>query len=522
MRSITRRDFLLGTAAAAVLAACSDGSSKDASSSSTAASTTALTPTTRRNPALPGDPFGLGVASGDPRPDSVILWARLAPNPRAANGLGGMPSKPVDVTWEVAADERFTKGVTRGVATADADAGHSLHVDAGGLDPATDYFYRFTVGEWTSPIGRTRTLPAPGDTPTRFALAIANCQMLDTGRYGAYRHMRDEDLDLVVHLGDYIYEYPGKRALPNRVPASLADFRLRHASYRSDPELQAAHARFPFVLTWDDHDVRNNYMSNIAEDGTPPEQFADVRAAAYRAWWEYLPVRVPQPESADVPIYGHTDIGDLARLYMLDTRGYADEPPCRGSGSVGDLGNCEARTAEDRTLLGAKQEGWFADATKESRAPWNIVGNPVALSGIDAGRDETAYWLDCWDGFPQARSRFLGALAETDNPVILTGDYHQGLVFNTHREPFEQDSEIIATEFLSPPISSVLFSDDVTARTPQVRQQIDAHGYLTVAVEPDRVTANFRILDDVANVNSPIRTEATWVVAAGTPRAVKQ
>lgn len=517
MRFITRRDFLLGTAAAAVLAACSDGSSKETAVSST----TAATPTTRRNPALPGDPFGLGVASGDPRPDSVILWARLAPNPLAANGLGGMPAKPIDVAWEVAADERFTKGVARGVATADADAGHSLHVAADGLDPASDYFYRFTVGEWTSPIGRTRTLPAPGDTPRRFALAIANCQMLDTGRYGAYRHMREEDLDLVVHLGDYIYEYPGQRALPNRVPASIADFRLRYASYRSDPELQAAHARFPFVVTWDDHEVRNNYMSNIAEDGTPPEQFADVRSAAYRAWWEYLPVRVPAPESADVPIYGHTDIGDLARLYMLDTRAYADEPPCRDGGAVGDLGNCDART-QDRSLLGAKQESWFADATKESRAQWNIVGNPVALSGIDAGTDQSAYWLDCWDGFPQARSRLLDALVGTDNPVILTGDYHQGLVFDTHRRPFEPDSDIVATEFLSPPISSVLFSQDISPRTPQLRQQINAHGYLKVAVEPDRITTDFRVLDDVAKVNSPIRTEATWVVSAGAPRAVKQ
>lgn len=517
MRSITRREFLIGTAAVAVLAACSDDSSK----ATPPASTRATTPTTRRNPALPGDPFGFGVASGDPRPDSVILWARLAPNPQAANGLGGMPAKPVDVAWQVSADERFTKEVARGVATADPAGGHSLHVPAEGLDPATDYFYRFTVGEWTSPVGRTRTLPAPGDTPSRFALAIANCQMLDTGRYGAYRHMRDEDVDLVVHLGDYIYEYPGPRALPNRVPASIADFRLRYASYRSDPELQGAHARFPFVVTWDDHEVRNNYMSNIAEDGTPPEQFADVRLAAYRAWWEFLPVRIPEPESADVTIHGHTDIGDLARLYMLDTRGHADEPPCRDAGSVGDLGDCAART-EDRSLLGAEQEAWFADATKESRAQWNIVGNPVALSGIDAGSDQSAYWLDCWDGFPQARLRLLDALAATENPVILTGDYHQGLVFDTHRRPFEQDSEIVATEFLSPPISSVLFSDDITVRTPQLRQQIDAHGYLTVAVEPDRVTTNFRVLDDVAKLNSPIRTESTWVVSAGTPRAVRQ
>jgi alkaline phosphatase D len=518
MRAISRREFLVGAAAAAVLAACSDDSPKETRS----ASTTALrSPTTRRIPALPGDPFALGVASGDPRPDSVILWARLAPNPRATDGLGGMPAVPVDVTWEVAADERFTEGVARGVATADPEAGHSLHVAADALDPATDYFYRFTVGEWTSPIGRTRTLPAPGDSPRRFALAIANCQMLDAGRYGAYRHMRNEELDLVVHLGDYIYEYPGERALPNRVPASLADFRLRYSCYRSDPDLRAAHARFPFVATWDDHEVLNNYMGDDVLDDTPPEQFREVRAAAYRAWWEYLPVRIPAPESADVPIYGHTDIGDLARLYMLDTRAHADEPPCRDGGAVQDFGDCDAR-AQDRSLLGPTQEGWFDDATKDSRAQWNIVGNPVALSGIDAGSNVSAYYLDCWDGFPQARLRLLDALAATANPVVLTGDYHAGMVLDAHRRPFEQDSAVVATEFLSPPISSVLFSQNVSRRTPQLRQQINAHGYLKIAVEPGRVVADFRVLDDVSNVNSAIRTAATWQVDAGTPRAVKQ
>jgi alkaline phosphatase D len=523
MRNISRRESIVGAAAAAALAACS---SDDDSGSTTGATSSAPRPSgptsTRPAPALPGDPFGLGVASGDPAADSVVLWARLAPNPLADDGRGGMPGEPIDVTWEVAADDRFTKVASRGVATADVDAGHSMHVIAGTLDPATEYFYRFSVGEWTSPIGRTRRLPAPDDEPERFALAIANCQMLDVGRDAAYRHMRQEDIDLVVHLGDYIYEYPGPRALPNHIPASLADFRLRYASYRSDTDLQAAHAALPFVCTWDDHEVFNNYMGDNALDRRPPEEVRAIRAAAYRAWWEFLPSRLPAPEGADVPVYRYADLGALARLYLLDTRQQADIPPCRDGGATEDVGDCPARRDEDRSLLGAEQEQWFADATSESRGAWNIVGNPVVLSGIDAGTDTSAYYLDCWDGYPQARTRFLDALAGVDNPVVLTGDYHAGMVLDVQQQPFERDSDVIATEFLSPPISSVLFSADVTARTPQLRQQINAHGYLTVAIQPDQLTATFRVLDDVTNADSAIRTEATWRVDPGTPRAVAQ
>jgi alkaline phosphatase D len=517
MRQISRREFIIGAASAAMFAACSEG---DDTSAPTTTPTHALGPTTTRRAAtLSGDPFGLGVASGDPQAESVILWARLAPKPLAEDGHGGMPDDPVDVVWEVATDDRFRKLVGRGVATAEPDAGHSLHVEAEELEPATDYFYRFTVGEWTSPVGRTRTLAAPGDTPERFALAIANCQMLDTGRYGAYRHMVAEDVDLVMHLGDYIYEYPGPRALPGRVPESLADFRLRYACYRSDRDLQAAHARFPFVCTWDDHEVLNNYMGDNVHDGRPPEQVRELRAAAYRAWWEYIPVRIPAPDSATVPIYRYIDIGDLARLYILDTRQHADIPPCRDGGAQGDFGDCDARVL-DRSLLGADQEQWFSEATSESAARWNVVGNPVALSGIDGGIDASAYYLDSWDGYPEARLRLLDALADVDNPVILTGDYHAGMVLDAQRRPFEPDSEVVATEFLSPPISSVLFPADVSARTPQLRQQINAHGYLTVTVMHDELTTAFRVLDDVADPDTAVRTEATWQVDAGTPRAV--
>jgi alkaline phosphatase D len=513
---IGRRELLIGAASLAALAACGSNGDGGGGRGDGDAS-----PTTLQTARLGGDPFGLGVASGDPRPDSVILWARLAVDPLAAAGDGAMPPDRVDVRWEVATDERFTAVAAQGVATAEPDDGHSLHVDAGGLDPATDYHYRFTVGEWTSPVGRTRTLAAPGDDTGRFALAIANCQWLDTGRYAAYRHLLDEDLDLVLHLGDYIYEYPGPRAVPDRFPESLADYRLRYAAYRSDADLRAAHARFPFVCTWDDHEVANNYMGDTLPEERTPQQVQELKAAAYRAWWEFLPVRLDAPDGSDLAVYRHLDVGDLARLYVLDERQDADLPPCRGTDTaIEDVGDCAERTEVDRTNLGPDQEAWFEERTAESTATWNLVGNPVVLSGVDAGTgDVPVHYLDSWDGYPQARTRFIDALAETDNPVVLTGDYHAGMVLDLHRRPFDQDSPVVATELMSPPISSILFPQDVSARTPQLRQQINAHGYLTVAVEPDRLTAAFRVLDDVTDAESAVRTEATWVVDAGEPRA---
>lgn len=517
---VGRRQLIVGAAALAALAACSDDGGGDSSAPSPT-----LGPTTTRHPArLSGDPFGLGVASGDPRADSVILWARLAPTPLSEGDRSGMPADPVDVVWEVAADDRFTRVVTRGVATAEADAGHSVHVDAAGLDPATDYHYRFTVGEWTSPVGRTRTLAAPGEVPRRFALAVANCQWLDAGRYAAYRRMLDEDLDLVLHLGDYVYEYPGERALPDRVPVTVEDWRLRYASYRSDDDLQAAHGRFPFVCTWDDHEVRNNYMGDTAPGDDDPDHVRELKAAAYRAWWENLPTRMPPPDGSDMPIHQHLDVGDLARLYVLDQRQDADAPPCREElASDIDIGDCPARTGDDRTRLGPTQEEWFAEATGASEAVWNVVGNPVVLAGLDTGTAEggSAFSLDAWDGFPDARLRLIEALAGVDNPLVLTGDYHAGMVLDVHRTPFDQDSEVVCTELMAPPISSVLFPADVAARNPQLRQRLDEHGYLAVELTPDRMTARFQVVADVADPASAVDTAATWVVEPGEARATQ-
>jgi alkaline phosphatase D len=332
--ALSRRRFLTGSAAAVALVAagCSDGGSSGtstgaSSTTATSAGAGAQSTTTVHTARLAADPFTLGVASGDPLADRVILWTRLAPDALAVDGSGGMAGDPVDVVWEIATDDRFTKVVTSGVFTAEVDHGHSVHVDATGLDPGTDHHYRFRVGDWTSPVGRARTLP--DGTPDRFALAVANCQMLETGAFAAYRHLATQDLDLVLHLGDYIYEYPGvpgpRMSQPGHAVVTLADYRLRYASYHLDTDLQAAHARFPFVVTWDDHEVANNYMGDVVP-GSPSGGDLDRKAAAYQAWWENLPVRLDPPQGSVLAVHRSFQVGDLARVHVLDERQHSDQP----------------------------------------------------------------------------------------------------------------------------------------------------------------------------------------------------
>jgi alkaline phosphatase D len=514
--TIGRRGFLVGSGATLLLAACSGGDGSGASSASTSP------PTTLHTARLNSDPFGLGVASGDPAADSVVLWTRLATQPLASDGAGGMVDDPIDVRWQLATDEGFGSIVGEGIATAEPDHGHSLHVLAEGLDPAVDYHYRFVVGDFTSPVGRTRTLPADGEAVERFRLAVANCQWYESGTYAAYRHMAQEDLDLVLHLGDYIYEYAagsGRRAsAPNREVETLPDYRLRYASYKVDPDLQAAHAAFPFVATWDDHEVANNYLGETVPGGRAvTRRLPDRRAAAYKAWWENIPTRLPAPDSDHTDIYRDLVVGDLARITMLDERQYADVPPCRDVVDD-DFGDCRERQ-QDRTRLGDAQESFLASSMGRADTTWNLLGNPVVLAGIDAGDTEPEFYLDTWDGYPDAQRRAIAALSAAPNPVVLTGDYHAGMVLEVGDRPFGTDAAVVATEFMAPPISSVLFPDDVSGRTPQLRQQLNGHGYLTVTAEPDALTAEFRVLRDVQDPRSRIRTEATWRVRPGNPRA---
>ena len=528
---VGRRRFLIGAVAAAattVVAVGCGSSSSDGSGAGDDPTTTAA-----RRAVDPVDApagrwsdrplFTLGVASGDPTASSVILWTRLAADPTADDGRGGLPDQDIAIAWDLAADRDFSTVLASKLVSAKAAHGHAVHVDAQDLEPGTTYWYRFRLGDQTSTIGQTATLP--DGSPESFGLAVVNCQMYEGGAYGAYRNLVDEDVALVVHLGDYIYEYPGgvgsgRHSLPNRMLTTIGDYRLRYASYKLDPDLQGAHARFPFVATWDDHEVANNYMGDTVPGDATPEEVEQRKAAAYLAWWENMPVRLDAPDGPDLAVHRGFDIGDLARLSLLDERQDAAEPPCRGSSTAGlDYGNCDEVASEDRTRLGKDQEAWLERSLADSTATWNLLGNPVVLAGVDAGKDEPAFYLDTWDGYPDARKRLIAQLAEVDNPVVLTGDYHAGMVLDVHEVPFDQDSPVVAPEFMAPPISSALFDADVTARTPQLRQQINEYGYLVVALTPAELTATFRVVDDVADPETAIRTAATWKVAAGDPVA---
>ncbi|MCB1029081.1 MAG: alkaline phosphatase D family protein, partial [Microthrixaceae bacterium] len=350
----TRRTFLGGTAliGAGALAACGGD---DAGSPAAEASTT-LPPV----PELSGDPFALGVASGDPDATSVILWTRVVVDPNEPDG--GVGDEPVPVTWEVATDEAFGAVIASGTEVATAEFAHAVHATADRLEPDGTYWYRFRIGEAVSPVGRTRTMPAEGEQPSsgRFRFAMATCQDFQAGRYAAWGDAAAlEDLDAIVFLGDYVYELPNlftgpdgdtSRQYTSDVPTDLAGFRARYSQVKGDEQLQAAHATAPFFATWDDHEVVNNYTKNV-----DPE----LRQAAYQAWWEHLPVRLPAPRNGELAVYRTLDVGALIQLFILDTRQYTDEPPCPGDDGLGTVADCDARTGEERTLLGEAQKTWL-------------------------------------------------------------------------------------------------------------------------------------------------------------------
>jgi len=341
-----------------------------------AAGLAAASPITRllAQPRFDRNPFSLGIASGYPAHDGIVLWTRLAPEPHAG---GGMPAAVVEVAWEVAADDAFRKIVGSGKEFAAPEWAHSVHAEVSGLAPGRKYFYRFHTGSVTSPVGRFQTSPAAGAPTQRLHFAFASCQQYEHGYYVAYRHMATEDLDLVVHLGDYIYESSWGR---NHVrkhdtgeSVTLAEYRNRYALYKSDPDLQAAHAALPWIVTWDDHEVSNDYANDRSQFANPPEEFLARRAAAYRAYYEHMPLpKRMQPRGHDMPIYTRWNYGALARFHVLDDRQYRDHQVCprpdRGGSNVVEPADCPELLQSERTLLGNAQEWWLADGLAESGA----------------------------------------------------------------------------------------------------------------------------------------------------------
>ncbi|HVY67255.1 MAG TPA: alkaline phosphatase D family protein [Gammaproteobacteria bacterium] len=484
-------------------------------------------PVRAAEPRFTSDPFTLGVASGFPEPTAVVLWTRLAPEPFAPGG--GMPAAPVAVQWEIAGDEAFRQVARSGTAYATPDWAHSVHVEATGLAPGRDYWYRFTSGGARSPVGRTRTAPARDATPAELKLAVACCQHYEQGTYAAYRAMATEAHDVVVHLGDYIYEGRGTRAVrthdaPEAI--TLEDYRLRYAIYKSDPHLKAAHAAFPWMLVGDDHEVANDYAGDHYQD-FEPEWFHARRAAAYQAHYEHLPL--PHrflPVDGRQRHYTTRVFGNLVNLLMLDGRQYRSPQAC-GRGPL--VSPCPELYAGERTMLGAAQEAWLADQLGASRARWNLIGQQTLLAHFDqSGPADPMYWADAWNGYPAARARLVETLATRNpaNPVILSGDIHAFLVNDVNLRADDAGSPIVATEFVTTSISSNGRAqkdfDAWRPENPNVRlARSDYRGYLRLAVKPERLQADLVAVDDIRREDSPTHVLAAFEVEDGTAGVVR-
>ncbi len=533
-------------AAAVLVAACSDDSASsadttgagtsapvvatdvpttDAPTTTAAATTTSVLPDVE----LVGDPFTLGVASGDPDATSVVLWTRLAPEPYTG---GGMPTDDVDVLWEVSATPDFTDIAVSGTETATANRAHSVHALAQ-LDQG-DWFYRFRVGSYTSPVGVTRPAP-PADAPLAQAkFAAASCQNFADGYYAAHRDIAEQAPDFVLWLGDYIYEGGGlpfdpdvtERAHIGDEPTTLDGYRNRYGQYKSDPQLQASHAACPWFVIWDDHEVENNYAGLTPQDPADAAGYQDRRFAAYQAWWEHQPVRLAPPVAADQEyrIYRDTQWGDLIEIALLDGRQYRSDQAC-GDATLSLDPPCAEALDPARTMLGAEQEQWLLDTLSASTAAWNVVGNQTVLA--DATFNGAVLNYDQWDGYPVARARLLQEFADKDiqNLVVITGDIHLAAVAQL-RAGDRATGVSVGAEFVTTSISSDGLIDDslgdVLRTFPDlVDAELQHRGYSLHTVTPERWTAEYRSVTDSNNPDSEVTSFGTYTVEAGSNTVLK-
>ena len=542
--TINRRRFLT-VSIAGLAAACSSsdddqaGSSVDVpdvsttTSTSIAETTTTVAPLVDAPPFDGDDPFQLGIASGDPDDNSVVLWTRLITE------IGD----DLDVAVDVARDDAFTEVMSSTVVSASASDAHSVHVLATALDADSWFFYRFRIGAHQSAVGRTRTAPAEGSTPLRFG--FSSCQNCEQGAYGAHRHLAEEDLDLFVWLGDYIYESgPNDQGVATATGPRLHDgpeitdldsYRRRYAQYKSDPSLQANHAARPWLVTWDDHEVDNNYAASTSQDDDDPTVFNQRRREAYKAWWEHQPVRFDPPAlDVDEPFIINRTFqwGDLLDLHLLDGRQFRDDQPSDGEPvdipGAGGLGiQTLGATASDpqQSMLGLDQRQWLIDQVTASTATWSTLANQVYMHGLTAlpGESPTIN-PDSWDGYAGERQVLLDALAaQTNNLVVLTGDFHAATVAELRSDPFDTALPVVATEFMAPAISSrfpeqlLSLAPIVLAFNPQIQHFDATNGYMTCAVDETTWTTTLHVLDDSGDEGSAATAPATFTVAAGIP-----
>ena len=541
MSSLNRRRFLSASAAGAIGAAVSARQSTSA--------------------AADDDWFRHGVASGDPLPDAVVLWTRVSPSPDATPGSGVGP--PIDVQWQVAGDPDFGQIVNQGVVHTGPRRDHTVKLDATGLMPDTTYYYRFVADGHSSRIGRTTTAPDHDTAPRRLRLGVVSCSNWQAGWFSPYRHLaRRDDLDAVLHLGDYLYEYgPGEYGLgqsnvdvrghrPKHEMVTLADYRRRHGQYKTDPDLADLHADVPWIVTWDDHETANAAWRGGADNHDASEGAWPTRkAAARRAYDEWMPVRLSSTTAVrdGTRIYRRLRFGSLAELSMLDLRSYRSQQAARDE--------LEAVDDEDRTITGEKQLRWLTDGLEHSEAQWKLVGNPVMIAPVlipplptnvtDAivgvtgllPRDGLPYSTDQWDGYQADRLRLVRFLADhgiTDT-VFLTGDIHSAWASD-----LPQDA---GTYPLSPSVATELVCSSVTSNnlddilgTPERTTSLaveaavqganrhvryldfDRHGFSVLDVTPARVQMDWYAISDRADPHATAAHTASWAVDAGTQR----
>lgn len=522
---LSRRGLLRGATAAAALAAITP-------------------PTSRRAVAQPifaANPFALGVASGDPLPDGLVIWTRLAPQPLMGSATeGGLPPVAIEIRWEVAEDDRFSQIVRSGTAIARPELGHSVHVEVDGLRPTRPYFYRFLAGSERSPVGRGRTAPTPDMMPARLRFVTAGCQHWEHGYFTAWDHVANEaELDFVFHHGDYIYEYRARGAAPGPVPSvrqhtgneiyTLTDYRNRYALYKSAPDLQRAHRMHAFLSSFDDHEVDNNWAGGISgEDGSPrfpigvpPEIFALRKQIAFQAWYESMPVRRAQlPRGAEITAWRGLRWGRLGDIAVLDTRSYRDDQPC----GDGVKAPCAAVDNPKAQVLGSAQERWLFERLATSQATWKVLAQQVPVMRRDFGSSEAILSMDKWDAYPAAGARLFRHVMEANvrGLTVLTGDVHQAWAGTLRADFADERSPVVGHEFIATSIASNGDGSEVLAQTEQVLRRNphiawfnNRRGYNLHEASAERMEVTFRGLDFVTRPGAPAVDKARFVVEAG-------
>ena len=482
------------------------------------------------------DPFPLGVASGDPLPDGFVLWTRLAPEPLSsdAQAPGGLVGGDIPIKYEIAEDPLMQRIVRRGLARAEATFAFSVHLEVAGLRPGRPYWYRFMTNDTASPVGCTRTAPGEGQAVDHFRFGFVSCSNYEQGYFAAYRHLAAEAPDLVLFLGDYIYEtvqpndHPAvRRHSDGAIPTTLAGYRNRYAQYRLDPDLQALHAAAPALMIWDDHEVQNDYAGAWSSTFEAPELFLQQRGAAYQAFYEHMPLRPSRcrPQGSAMRIYDRYGFGDLVTFSMLDGRQYRSREACYappyGGGHVVTAQACPELVDPSRSLLGQAQEDWLYDGLAQSRAQWNIIGQTVLMAPLHDNRPGAAAheWTEAWDGYPAARTRLLDHLATSGaaNPVVLSGDNHAFWCNDLKRDA---DGATVATEFVGTSITSYGPPYEMVAKwlpdNPHVHFfESRKRGYSIVDVTPEQMVTRFQAISDAADPGARVATLAAFVIESG-------